>query len=190
MRRVVVTLLLQFGATEQVELGSEAPAAVLAGMLRGSCWALSCSDHLYAVKLKHAKGLLVNGKATRKLFRVFSSGMCESWIQKSLQPQPPTTFLRVSSTLLLRRKSHAGLLWQGRCEEQGPPYVIVVVCMQLWLLGMFLTLLILHCGAILDGIWFAFQCGSQTQMRNLMWVGTTAHVLCLSLPLQRGGSAW
>lgn len=37
MRRVVVTLLPQFGATEQVELGSEALAAVLAGMLRVSC---------------------------------------------------------------------------------------------------------------------------------------------------------
>lgn len=24
--------------------------------------------------------------------------------------------------------------------------------------------------------------------RNLMWVGTAAHVLCLSLPLQRGGA--
>lgn len=55
--------------------------------------------------------------------RVFSSGMCEGWTQKSLQSQPPTTFLRVSSRFLLRRKSHAGLLWRGRCEEQGPLYV-------------------------------------------------------------------
>lgn len=31
--------------------------------------------------------------------------------------------------------------------------------------------LILRHAAILDGIWFALQCGSQTEMRNLMWVG-------------------
>lgn len=49
--------------------------------------------------------------------------------------------------------------------------------------------LILHHVAILDGIWFAFQWGSQAEMRNLMWAGRAAHMLCLSLPLQRGGAA-
>lgn len=39
--------------------------------------------------------------------------------QKSLQSQSPT-FSRVSSGLLLRKKSHAGLLWWGKSEEQGP----------------------------------------------------------------------
>lgn len=61
----MLTLPLQFGATEQEKLGSETPPVVLVGMLRGSyppVWSLSCSDQLYAVQ-----GVLVNGKAARKL---------------------------------------------------------------------------------------------------------------------------
>lgn len=68
MRRVVVTLLLQFGPQSRWSWALRHLLLFLLGCSGAPAWAPSCSDHLYAVKLKHAKGLLVNGKAARKLF--------------------------------------------------------------------------------------------------------------------------